>query len=455
MRKKLEFQADRIEELLRSHNVAGYVAGGTVTPCRVCFEVLPAKGTRVSAIKRLSDDIAVALGVPDLRVQRRGATLTVEVPREDPKSIQLMSLLRQLDVDRIPPVTAVLGLSDDGAPLLIRLPSPDVAHVLIAGTTGSGKTVLLRAMVLSLSLRHPQPHELALVLIDPRGGRAFECLSTLPHLPRPVVGKAEDAGEALGSLVRLMDRRDQGTDPGPPIVVVIDELADLLMTTNGTAEHLTRLVQRGRGAGIHVVAATQKPTAEVLGPLVKANFPARLVGKVTSATDARVASGWSGTGAERLQGRGDFIAVAEGRVMRFQGAYISPEGIGDVLGDKAWDKSLFTKRQGRSVQTEMSCLSAPPKAERELDPVAELVDRLQLMKWNPGRSYRAACRALGMVEGGEPFYQVREAVDRLRDRATATTEECVKLSRGGEQAVPASSSSTVASWAENRLAYDE
>lgn len=174
MRKKLEFQADLIEELLRLHNVAGYVAGGTVTPCRVCFEVLPAKGTRVSAIRRLSDDMAVALGVPDLRVQRRGAALTVEVPRKNPKSVQLMSLLRQLDVDRIPPVTAVLGLGDDGAPLLIRLPLPDVAHVLVAGTTGSGKTVLLRAIVLSLSLRHPQPHELALVLIDPRGGQAFD-----------------------------------------------------------------------------------------------------------------------------------------------------------------------------------------------------------------------------------------------------------------------------------------
>jgi S-DNA-T family DNA segregation ATPase FtsK/SpoIIIE len=365
-----------------------------------------------------------------------------------------MSLLRQLDVDGIPPVTAVLGLGDDGAPLLIRLPSPDVAHVLVAGTTGSGKTILLRAMVLSLSLLHPQPHELALVLIDPRGGQAFECLSTLPHLPRSAVRKAEHARETLGSLVRLMDRRDQGAETGPPVVVVIDELADLLMTTNGTAEYLTRLVQRGRGAGIHVVAATQKPTAEVLGPLVKANFPARLVGKVTSATDARVATGWSGTGAERLQGRGDFIAVAEGRVMRFQGAYISPERIGDVLGDKGWDRPPFVKQQKQSMQMETSSLSAPLEPDLELDPVGELTHRLRSMKWDPGRSYRAACRALGMVEGGGPFYQVREAVDRLREPATATTEERVELSTGGEVAVSSGSSSTVASWAENRLAYD-
>ena len=114
--------------------------------------------------------------------------------------------------------------------------------------------------------------------------------------------------------------------------MVIDELADLLMVGGKQVqEALTRLTQRGREAGIHVVAATQKPTSEVLGPLVKANFPVRLVGKVTSAGDARTASGWSGTGAERLLGRGDFLAVAEGRVIRFQAAHVSPEEIRETV----------------------------------------------------------------------------------------------------------------------------
>jgi S-DNA-T family DNA segregation ATPase FtsK/SpoIIIE len=116
------------------------------------------------------------------------------------------------------------------------------------------------------------------------------------------------------------------------VVVVIDELADLLMVGGKDIQWaLTRLTQRGREAGIHIVAATQKPSAEVLGPLIKANFPVRLVGRVTCASDARTATGWSGTGAERLMGRGDFLAVAEGRVMRFQAAHVSPEEIHEVV----------------------------------------------------------------------------------------------------------------------------
>jgi hypothetical protein len=242
-------------------------------------------------------------------------------------------------------------------------------------------------------------------------------------------------------------------ETGPPVVVVIDELADLLMTTDGTTQWLTRLVQRGRGAGIYVIAATQKPTAELLGPLVKANFPARLVGKVTSATDARVASGWSGTGAERLQGRGDFLAVAEGRVIRFQAPCISPERIGDVLADKGWDKRPFVKRGKQLVRKKTVPLSV--SLEHEPDLVDELVHRLQSMKWDPSRSYRAACRALGMVEGGQPFYQVQEAIDRLRQGATATAERGVELGDGSEEIVSAGSSSTVARWAENWRAYEQ
>ncbi|HIQ01502.1 MAG TPA: hypothetical protein EYH30_05165, partial [Anaerolineales bacterium] len=183
----------------------------------------------------------------------------------------------------------------------------------------------------SLALRHPRPGELALVLIDPKG-RAFGDLAGLPHLTRPVVVEVEEAVEALGSLVRLMERRDRLGESRPPVVVFIDELTDLMMVGGAEAEHrLTRLLQRGREAGVHVVAATQKPTAAVIGSLVKANFPVRLVGKVTCPEDARVASGWKGTGAERLMGRGDFIAVAEGQVFRFQAAYVSPDEAAEMV----------------------------------------------------------------------------------------------------------------------------
>jgi len=334
MRKKLEFQADRIEAVLTMHKVPARVTGGTVTPRWVRFQVLPAVGAKISKIKGLSEELAAALDAHSCRVSRRGAAVAVEVPRDDPQPVRLLPLFRQLEDedDGIPPVTAVLGLAEDGAPLLIRLPSPDVAHILVAGTTGSGKTVLLQTMILSLAMVN-RPRHLALVLIDPKG-HAFRPFEALPHLARPVIQDVEEMTEALQSLVRLMERRDRSRSGGrqPSVVVFIDELADLLMVGGKPVQlALTRLTQRGREAGVHIVAATQKPTTAVLGSLIKGNFPVRLVGRVTSIADARTASGWSGTGAERLMGRGDFLAVAEGRVIRFQAAHISLEEIREVV----------------------------------------------------------------------------------------------------------------------------
>ena len=339
MRKQLEFQADRIEAVLTLHKVPARVTGGTVTPRWVRFRVLPALGARVSRIRGLSEELAAALDAASCRVSRRGAAVDIEVPRDDPRPVRLLSLHRQLVEQEagagIPPVTAILGLADDGAPLLIRLPSPDVAHVLVAGTTGSGKTVLLQTMILSLAMTNPI-RDLALVLVDPKR-RAFGPFEGLPHMTRPVIWRVEETTEALQSLVRLMERREGGGATWPHVVVVIDELADLLMLGGKPVQWaLTRLTQRGREAGIHIVAATQKPTAAVLGPLVKANFPVRLVGRVMSAEDARTATGWSGTGAERLTGRGDFLAVAEGRVTRFQGAWVTRDEIQGVVQSGDW-----------------------------------------------------------------------------------------------------------------------
>lgn len=335
MREKLEFQADRIEMVLQMHKIAARVTGGTVTPRCVRFKVLPAVGAKISKIRRLNEELAAALNAPNCRVARDGAVVDVEIAREDPQPVCLLPLCHQLDVDEIPPLTAVLGLAEDGNPLLIRLPSPDVAHVLVSGTTGSGKTALLRAMVLSLALFN-RPHQIMMMLIDPKGA-AFRVFGQLPHLSRAVIKHGREATESLQSLVRLMERRgdwEAGSEGQSHVVLFIDELADLLMVGGDALQQpLTRLLQRGRGAGIHVIAATQKPTASVLGSLVKANFPVRMVGRVTSATDARVASGWSGTGAERLEGQGDFIAVAEGRLTRFQAAYVSPRELTETVSE--------------------------------------------------------------------------------------------------------------------------
>jgi S-DNA-T family DNA segregation ATPase FtsK/SpoIIIE len=371
-RRLLETQSDQIEMVLAGHKAPARVTGGVVTPRAVQFHLAPALGTKVSKVQSLADELALALGVTNVRVSRQGNAVQIQIPRSDAQPVRLLPLMARLVADprkgmgqsasserrtahpgkesragfSLPPFTATLGLCDDGAPLLLRLASPDVAHVLISGTTGSGKTALCQTMILSLAMMHRRS-QLQFVLVDPKR-RAFAPFASLPHLLWPLIDDATDAVDAMGELVKLMEARDRAagsvqTTPTPCIVVVLDELADLMQTAGKPlGEHLTRLAQRGREAGIHIIACTQKPSSQVLGTLIRANFPARLVGKVVSPEDARVAAGIGGTGAERLAGRGDFLAVAAGQVLRFKGAYVSPAEMKQVVAQmssapRRWD----------------------------------------------------------------------------------------------------------------------
>ena len=328
MRRLLEYQADQIEMVLYSHKVPARVLGGVVTPRWVRFEIMPALGAKVSSIAHLSEEIALRLGSGGVRVRRQGSTVQVDVPREDGETVRLLPLAARLR--EIPPQTAVLGLDEEGVPLLLRLPSPEVGHVLVAGTTGSGKTVLARSMVVSLAL-HNRQGEVQVVVIDPKG-RGYGVLEGLPHLLRPVVREVSEAAYVLSDLVSEMVQRDREGVQEPRLVVVIDEMADLVEAGGrSVARSITRLTQRGREAGIHVIGCTQKPTVDAIGSLVKSNFPVRLVGSVASPEDAKVASGLKETGAEKLLGRGDFLLVVKGEVIRFQAAYVSVQEIEAVI----------------------------------------------------------------------------------------------------------------------------
>jgi S-DNA-T family DNA segregation ATPase FtsK/SpoIIIE len=320
-RRTLEMQADRIEAVLARHRVDARVSGGTVTPRYIQFDLAANIGTKVSKVLGLADEIAMALGKREARVYRKGSSISVEVPRTKPEPVRLLPLCARLG--KVPGFTSVLGVEDDGTPLLVRLTAPEVSHVLVAGTTGSGKTALARSLLTSLCLFNRQS-DLQLILIDPKG-RGFGPLCALPHVLHGIAEGVESAMESLKWVVGEMERRDRERLNRPALVVAIDELADLMMVGGSAVEAMVaRISQRGREAGIHLVACTQKPTAALIGGAVKANFAVRLVGAVASRDEARYASGISDSGAEKLEGKGDFLLVARAATVRFQAAWLGP-----------------------------------------------------------------------------------------------------------------------------------
>jgi S-DNA-T family DNA segregation ATPase FtsK/SpoIIIE len=245
--------------------------------------------------------------------------LAVQIPSETRRPVHLSTLMSSLD--KLPAETAILGLAEDGAPLMAKLSSADVAHVLIAGTTGSGKSSLAQTMLVSLATGN-RPHQLGFVVVDPKASVYSPFLRVIEkHLLLPVARGPEQAIEHLHKVVQAMEQRNDGTQTGPRVVMYVDELADLCMSGGASVvEMLTRIAQRGRGVGIHLIACTQKPSSSAMGPLLGSNLPLRLVGRVVSATDARVATGIPASGAEKLLGNGDFIAVTAGTTIRFQAA---------------------------------------------------------------------------------------------------------------------------------------
>lgn len=356
MRGVLHFQADRIEMVLASHKVPARVTGGMVTPRLVRYQVTTPLGVKVKQVAGLSEEIALSLGAAACRVYRQEGQVQVEVPRADGQVVSLWDLCRRLagigprGRGMVPPVTAVLGLDQEGVPLLLRLPSPNVAHVLIAGTTGSGKTVLARTILASLAMHNSQ-RALQMVVVDPKG-RGFGPFEGLPHLLVPVVTRVEEALGLLRRLVEEMERRDGEGRSEPRLVVMLDELADLVQMGGHEMEGLlTRLTQRGREAGLHLVACTQKPTAAVIGGLVKSNFPVRVVGSVASPEDAKVATGIARTGAERLLGEGDFVVVAKGQVVRMQAAYVGEGEVRELVARlRAGERPLLLAATGTDGQ---------------------------------------------------------------------------------------------------------
>lgn len=355
-RRTLEYQSDTIEAVLAKHRVSGRVRGGVVTPRLVKFQLAAQVGTKVSKISALAEEIAMALGSREARVYRQGSEISVEVPRPKPEPVRLLPLCGRLD--RVPPHTSILGIEDTGTPILLRLTASDVSHVLVAGTTGSGKTALARTILTSLAIQNRQS-EVQIVLIDPKE-RGFGPLASLPHVLGDIASTPEGAKARLRWLVEEMERRDRANSSRPVLVVAIDELADLLQTGGKAVEKMiTRLAQRGREAGIHLVACTQKPTAGQIGSGMVANFPVRLVGTVASKDEARYATGVADSGAEKLEGRGDFLLIMKGELIRFQSAWMGAEDFRSVVKEMVAGDSGPIAYPSSGSSSDVESYSAP------------------------------------------------------------------------------------------------
>lgn len=329
-RQSLETFSDQIEAVLDQHSLEGEVTGGLVTSRLVRFHLRMPLGARVNKIAALHEEIAMALGCREVRIQRSGRQIDIEMPRRTGATILLTDLQQHLG--DVPSFSAILGVDGSGMPLLLRLISADVTHVLVAGTTGSGKTALARALLTSLAANN-SPETLRIVLIDPKR-RGFAPLATLPHVLRGIISSLEDVSAALSAVLQEMEERDLTDRSRPVVIVAIDELADLIQTGGKAIEQaITRITQRGREAGIHVVACTQKPSAAMIGSGMKANFPVRLVGAVASRDEARYATGIKDSGAEKLEGRGDFLLIARGEAIRFQAAWVDDSGVEALAGE--------------------------------------------------------------------------------------------------------------------------
>lgn len=344
----LNLQADKIESIFAAHHAPTQVWGGRLTPRTIQFHLAPSANTKLNKLESLTEEVALALGVSSVRLTRTNGTLSLEVPRSDSHRVTLGELNRRLLAEQDGSLhhalsiagTTILGMDTEGLPLLLRLSSPDVAHCLVAGTTGSGKTELTRTIIASLVI-HQKPRDLQMMIFDPKT-HSFAMFAPMPHLLCPIISKPDETLARMHTLVSEMERRDQSQVIRPHVVVVIDELADLLQSCGKELEgSLTRLLQRGRSAGISIVACTQKPSAAAMSTIIRANFPVRLVGRVTSANDALVAAGVGGTGAEKLAGRGDFLLVAGAQTIRFQAAQTTAKDL--IANQTPKEKGLMAK----------------------------------------------------------------------------------------------------------------
>ena len=389
--KNLRMQSQLLEKKLEDFGVHGKVVAVSPGPVITTYEYEPAAGIKINKIVNLSDDLSLALRATSIRIVAPipgKAVVGIEVPNANREKVRFKEIVASAAFDKSKSkLTICLGKDIVGNPVVAALDK--MPHLLIAGATGTGKSVALNAMICSL-LYKATPDDVKLIMVDPKRIE-LSSYDGIPHLITPVVIDAKKATNALFWAVREMERRyellsklntrnisqynkklktidkpddDSDLQKLPYLVIVIDELADLMMLASRDVEvTLTRLAQMARAAGIHLILATQRPSVDVLTGIIKANFPTRLTFQVSSKTDSRTIIDTNG--AENLLGSGDMLFLPPGtaKLQRIHGAYISETELVQI--------TKFLRAQAKPEYddevTEAAAVDAAADEEQEYD----------------------------------------------------------------------------------------
>lgn len=374
-----------LEETLKSFGVTAHVVNATQGPTVTRYELEPAPGTKVSRILNLSDDLKMALAAIDIRIEAPipgKSAIGIEVPNKNVTAVHLRDVLEAEKFQKARGGIPV-GLGKDIAGEAVITDLAKMPHLLVAGSTGSGKSVCVNTLISSI-LFSRKPSEVQLILVDPKMVE-LSVYNGIPHLKVPVVTDMKKAAAVLRWAVREMEARylamsengvrnisgfnERYPDKAMPLIlIIIDELADLMMTAPDVEEAINRLAAKARAAGIHMVLATQRPSVNVITGTIKANVPSRISFAVATQIDSRTILDMAG--AEKLLGKGDmlFNPIGANKPIRIQGAFISDEEVEELVA--------FVKQQGRPDYDETIVEEVEHETAEEAEQASEEQDEL-------------------------------------------------------------------------------
>ncbi|USG68407.1 DNA translocase FtsK [Brevibacillus ruminantium] len=411
--------ANKLVQTLKSFGVNAIVSEVHRGPAVTRYEVQPATGVKVSRIVSLTDDLALALAAKDIRIEAPipgKSAIGIEIPNSEVAMVSLREVLESASYqDASAKLTVALGRDISGEPIVADLTK--MPHLLVAGATGSGKSVCINGLIMSILFK-ASPDEVKLMMVDPKMVE-LNVYNGIPHLLAPVVTDPRRASVALKKVVSEMERRynlfaktgsrniemyNQQAEgsPLPYIVVIVDELADLMMVAPGEVEDaICRLAQMARAAGIHLIIATQRPSVDVITGLIKANIPSRIAFGVSSMADSRTILDMGG--AEKLLGRGDMLYLPMGasKPTRVQGAFVSDKEVEEVV--KFVKEQQEARYQEDMIPEEISEDAQPVADDDMYDQAVQVVVEAQqasasLLQRRLRVGYTRAARLIDMME---------------------------------------------------------